>query len=145
MKMKIQFLKAGKWQDKPWEPQFTVVKDDVRVVSAELGSVILNCKAGKLYEEDETETTVDSTDDQVDDDQGTDADGENQDPGEINISDLGLAESLTKKLQDNGLKTVADLLEKTEQDILDMDGIGNAKVEDIEEALAELGFNLKEA
>lgn len=74
----------------------------------------------------------------------TDEDSESSDVNtKIKVDDLPLSARTVNALLMAGIKTVAGLLRKTEEDILDLEGIGAKGVEEIKEALAKLSLELK--
>lgn len=58
------------------------------------------------------------------------------------LSEIGITGSAVKLLNDNNINTVADLLEYSQAELLKLDKIGKAKVEQIVEALAKEGYTL---
>ena len=62
----------------------------------------------------------------------------------IKIEDLAIATRTQNVLIEAGIKSVAGLVRKTAQDILDLDGIAEKGVEEIKEVLAKLGVTLKD-
>lgn len=61
----------------------------------------------------------------------------------IKVDDLPLSARTVNGLLLAGIKTVAGLLRKSEEDILSLDGLGAKAVEEIKEALGNLGLELK--
>ncbi|MFA5745003.1 MAG: DNA-directed RNA polymerase subunit alpha [Candidatus Paceibacterota bacterium] len=61
----------------------------------------------------------------------------------IKIADLGLSARITSALEGAGIKSVAGLARKSATALKELDGIGEKAVEEISDALAELGFVLK--
>jgi DNA-directed RNA polymerase subunit alpha len=61
----------------------------------------------------------------------------------IKVDDLPLSSRTVNALLMAGVKTVAGLIRKTEEDILDLEGIGAKGVDEIKEALANLNLELK--
>jgi DNA-directed RNA polymerase subunit alpha len=61
----------------------------------------------------------------------------------IKVDDLPLSSRTINTLLLAGVKTVAGLLRKTEDDIMSLDGIGAKAVEEIKDALANLNLDLK--
>ena len=61
----------------------------------------------------------------------------------IKVDDLPLSARTVNALLLAGVKTVAGLLRKSEEDILGLDGLGSKAVEEIKEALGNLGLELK--
>lgn len=62
---------------------------------------------------------------------------------EFKIEDIGGSARLYYKLYNNGIRTVEDLVNKTENDIMRIDGIGNRTLEEIKTILNKLGLSLK--
>ncbi len=135
--MKITFFKAGKWADKPWMPQIKVTAGEVVDVSPDLADVVLKCGAGELYEAEPEPTDETAESIPV-------IETEPTDPETLEISEIGLSNAILSKLALNDVKSVSELIQKSEQDILSMDGIGQAKADDIAAALDKYGLNLKE-
>lgn len=78
---------------------------------------------------------------------GGDEDKEKTEPksaAELKMDDLGLAAAIVNKLSENQITTVEHLVGKTDQEVLDLNGIGQGKVDDIKESLAKFGLGLKE-
>lgn len=73
----------------------------------------------------------------------SEAESEEKDAGKTKIEDLGLATRTTSALSDAGIKTVAGLTRKTRESLLELDGIGEKAVSEIEIALASIGESLK--
>jgi DNA-directed RNA polymerase subunit alpha len=61
----------------------------------------------------------------------------------IKIADLGLSTRITSALEGAGIKSVAGLARKSAVALKELDGIGDKAVEEISDALAGLGFVLK--
>lgn len=61
----------------------------------------------------------------------------------IKVDDLPLSARTVNALLLAGVKSVAGLLRKSEEDILGLDGLGSKAVEEIKEALGNLGLELK--
>lgn len=68
---------------------------------------------------------------------------EEKDLTKIKVEDLAISTRTQNALIDAGIKTVAGLVRKTAQDILDLDGIAEKGVEEVEEVLQKLGVSLK--
>lgn len=138
--MKIKFFKAGKWAGKPWEPQIKVIAEEVREVSDYLAKIVIECGAGELYEdkkEDQTAQTI------LSDIRET----ENQTKpatSDTKINEIGLSESIISRLAGDGVTSIAELIEKTEQDILNITGIGKTSLKNITAVLSKIGLSLKE-
>lgn len=60
------------------------------------------------------------------------------------VDDLVVSARPMRALQDGGIKTVAGLIRKSEKDILEMDGMGEAGLKEVKKALKKLGLTLKE-
>lgn len=60
------------------------------------------------------------------------------------VSDLNISARTLKALEENKIKTVSNLIKKTEKDLLDLEGMGEKGVKEIKKALTKLGFSLKE-
>ena len=63
---------------------------------------------------------------------------------EIKLEDFGLSTRVVNVLADNRIKSAASLVKKTEQDILGLEGMGEAGLKEIKKALKKKGFGLKE-
>lgn len=127
LKVEVKMLVAGRWQDKPWMPQFEVEKDEVIKVSPEMAHIMI--EAGKAELVKGIKTPVPEPDAKK--------------PEAYTLDGIGLAAAMVKKLQENGLTTVPQLIEKTAAEILEFDGVGQAKVDDVQAALEKIGFSLK--
>jgi len=62
----------------------------------------------------------------------------------ISLQDLGLANAVISNLEAGGVGTVEELVSKTSEDILGIPKIGPKAVEQINTALSDNGFSLKE-
>lgn len=60
------------------------------------------------------------------------------------ISDFKLSARATKALEENKIKTVSNLIKKSESDLMNIEGLGEKAVKEIKKALAQLGISLKE-
>lgn len=60
----------------------------------------------------------------------------------LKLQDFGLPFAIANKLWSNGVNTIGVLESKTEQDILDLPGIGRVSLRRIKESLAQLGRGL---
>lgn len=72
-----------------------------------------------------------------------DAGEEGESNTKIKVDDLPLSARTVNALLLAGIKSVAGLVRKTEDDILGLDGLGAKAAEEIKEALANLGLELK--
>lgn len=95
------------------------------------------------FKEDK-ETNVQSSDDGSNDDKSQakdkkEGDSINDDP----IEKLDLSTKTLNVLIKNNIKTIGDILEKKEEDILKIEGMGQKGVHDIIDKLKKLGLNLK--
>lgn len=68
---------------------------------------------------------------------------EEKDNGKTKVEDLGISTRTVSTLQDAGIKTVAGLTRKSREALLELDGIGEKAVAEIETALAAMGESLK--
>ena len=125
-KVKVEFLKAGKWHDNPWEPQFTAETGDQHMVTAQLANVLLEAGAAKYVTQDEPVKSF-----------------EPDNPADAVVSDLQLSEAVIKKLAENEITTVKQLTEKTAEELAEIKGLGQAKIDDIQEALTLAGLSLQ--
>ncbi len=60
----------------------------------------------------------------------------------LKLQDFGLPFAIANKLWSNGIKTIGVLESRTEQNILDLPGIGKVSLRQIKEVLAQLGRSL---
>lgn len=65
------------------------------------------------------------------------------DPAKIKIEDLKISARVAKILLDNGIKTVAGLLRKNEEDILGLEGMGEKGVKEIKKEIGNYGLTFK--
>jgi len=65
-------------------------------------------------------------------------------PSEIKIEDLKLPKRIINSLSKAGMKTVAGLIRKKEEDLMKLEGMGEKGVKEVKRALGKLGFTLKE-
>lgn len=68
---------------------------------------------------------------------------EGKDASKMKIEDLELGARITSSLTDAGIKSVAGLVKKTASALLELDGVGEKAVTEINESLAKLGLELK--
>lgn len=59
------------------------------------------------------------------------------------VSDLDISSRTLRALEDNKIKSVSNLVKKTESDLMDLEGMGEKGVKEIKKALSKLGFVLK--
>ena len=63
---------------------------------------------------------------------------------EVNVNALaGLSTKTLNVLEKNGISLVSVLVEKTEEEILALEGMGAKGIKEIKKAIDELGLNLK--
>lgn len=67
-----------------------------------------------------------------------------EDATKIKIEDLNLSTRTINALTNNGTKTVGGLIKKSESDLGEMEGLGEAGIKEIKKALLKLGLFLKE-
>ena len=60
------------------------------------------------------------------------------------VDDLDISARPMRALQDNGVKTVAGLIRKSEKDLSEMEGMGDAGIKEVKKALKKLDLQLKE-
>ncbi len=70
--------------------------------------------------------------------------GENSNALKKKIEDLEFSSRIHTALTDAGIKTVAGLVRKTEEDILELDGMGEKGLDEIKTSLKNLGLELKQ-
>jgi len=68
---------------------------------------------------------------------------EEKDLTKIKVEDLAISTRTQRVLIEAGIKSVAGLVRKTEQDILDLDGIAEKGIEEIKDVLTKIGVALK--
>ncbi|MDO8524208.1 MAG: DNA-directed RNA polymerase subunit alpha [bacterium] len=61
----------------------------------------------------------------------------------MKISDLNLADRIKTSLAENNIKTVAGLIKKTENDLKELNGLGDKAIGDIKKVLKKKGLSLK--
>ena len=61
----------------------------------------------------------------------------------MKISDLKISQRTISVLEDNGFKTVAGLIKKSEEDLKEVKGLGNKAIVEIKRAVGKLGLTLK--
>lgn len=59
------------------------------------------------------------------------------------IDELGISSRAVNALMMAGIKTVAGIVRKTEEDLLKVEGLGDKAIEEIKEAIAKLGLTFK--
>ncbi|MEK7103949.1 MAG: DNA-directed RNA polymerase subunit alpha [Patescibacteria group bacterium] len=69
--------------------------------------------------------------------------GQEEEFKKIKIEDLNLADRIKTALVENNIKTVAGLIKKSEDDLKQMNGLGDKAVGDIKKVLKKKGLNLK--
>lgn len=72
------------------------------------------------------------------------AEKEEKDVNKIKIEDLNLSGRTLNALADNSIKTVGGILKKSEKNILELEGIGEAGLKEIKKSLKKLRLELKE-
>lgn len=132
MKVDIRFFEPGKWQDKPWEDPFDVEKGEVRSVSVELAHVVTDAGRGEVVHDSSKEGVSGPEPEVIKTAEDFELDG------------IGLPDALVKKLKENEVTTVKKLTEMTPEQVLDLNGIGQGKVDDIAKALAEIKLSFAE-
>lgn len=65
------------------------------------------------------------------------------DAGKAKIQDMKISPKVIKILQDNKIKSAKGLTVKSQEDILDLKGMGQESLKEIKKALKKLGLNLK--
>ncbi len=60
------------------------------------------------------------------------------------IEDTGIPTRITNVLKSEGIKTVADLVEKTSKEILDIGGFGPSSLEKVNDVLKKIGFSIND-
>ncbi|MDP3963242.1 MAG: DNA-directed RNA polymerase subunit alpha [bacterium] len=60
------------------------------------------------------------------------------------IGDMGLKTRIANILEEGGMKTVADIAAKTEEELLGLEGLGDKAVKDIKKVIGRKGFTLTE-
>lgn len=66
-----------------------------------------------------------------------------KDPAKVKVEELELGGRITTALQEAGIKSVAGLVKKSASQLLELDGVGEKAVTEINEALDKLGLELK--
>ncbi len=61
----------------------------------------------------------------------------------LKVSELDLSQRTVHALEDAGIKTVAGLLRKSEDDLLELEGFGDKALDEVKSALKKLGLSLK--
>ena len=62
----------------------------------------------------------------------------------IRIESLNLGTRTTNALNTSNIRTVGGLVRKKEEDLLDVDGIGEKGIQEIKKALMNLGLSLRQ-
>ncbi|MEX0931344.1 MAG: DNA-directed RNA polymerase subunit alpha [Candidatus Paceibacterota bacterium] len=76
--------------------------------------------------------------------QNDDASEEESSSAKKKIEDLDLSNRIETALTGANIKTLAGLIRKSEEDILELDGMGQKGLDEIKEALKDLGLELKQ-
>lgn len=126
-KVKVKFKETGTWHDNPWEKPITVNETgEVHAVTAQLAQALIDAgRAEYSLPENPVETVT--PDKPID--------------GDIDV--LNLNDSIAKKLNEYGITTVAELVDKSADELAEIKGLGQAKIDDIQEALKLSGLALK--
>ncbi len=66
------------------------------------------------------------------------------DNAKMKIEDLKFSARTANALMENGIKTVGGLVKKTEESLLELDGMGEKGITEVKKALKKLGLTLKE-
>ena len=67
-----------------------------------------------------------------------------EDPLKIRTEDLGLSSRTANALASAGIRTVGGVVKKTKENLMELQGIGEKAVGEIQEALANIGLSLRE-
>lgn len=62
---------------------------------------------------------------------------------ERRVDEFGLSVATAKVLASAGLETIGQLCQRTESDLLKIDGVGRAGLREVKELLADLGLSLR--
>lgn len=73
----------------------------------------------------------------------TEKEKEAADVGKIKVEDLKISSRVAKILTDNGVKTVAGLLKRSENDLLNLEGMGEKGIKEIKKEIGNFGLTLK--
>ena len=65
-----------------------------------------------------------------------------EDVSSLALSDIGVSARWVNKFEEAGIVTVADLVGKTEDELIDLPGIGQKAVEEVKEGLAANGLSI---
>jgi len=66
-----------------------------------------------------------------------------QEAGNVKIEDLSFSTRTANILNSNGFKTVADIAKKSEDDLRELDGMGDKGIKEIKKAISKFGIILK--
>lgn len=66
-----------------------------------------------------------------------------EDKNKIRVEDLGLSERAVKSLAEASIRTVGGLVKRNEDDLLELEGIGQKALNEIKRAIGKLGLNLR--
>lgn len=119
--------------DQTISPQ-QVLEDSIEIMINQLKAII------GFQEEEEIDIKSETNDESVDDEAGED----NTELLKTRIESLGISTRTENALTDANIRTVGGLVHKTEDDILDIEGIGNKGLKEVKEKLAEHDLKLKE-
>lgn len=121
--IKVKFYNQGKWLDKANEPAFNVNRGEERWVSRDLANYICALKRGEIIDDPKAHIPI---------------------PDEPNIKDLELHPVTLKCLEKHGVLDLQTLCALTCSQILNIEGIGQAKLNEIETQLNKLNLKLLE-
>ena len=95
-------------------------------------------------EEDTTESELYADVDVIAEADEKDEDESNEGFSKRSVDDIGLSSRTAKALSNAGVRTVAGLVLKSEDDILSLEGLGDKGLQEIRDTLSQNGLSLKE-
>ena len=119
--LRIKFYDNGTWTDDPTKPCFQVKKNDERDVARHFGLYIVNVGRGEIVHDYRDDYVI---------------------PENPTLEDLDLHNVTKKALETNGINTLSELTVLTQTEVLNLKGIGIAKLNEIEDALSLINQNL---
>lgn len=121
-RLRIRFFHDGSWTDDPKRPPFKVRKGEERDVERHFGLYMVKVGRGEIVYDHRDDFVI---------------------PDAPTLSDLDLHRVTAKTLEIHGITTLEQLTALTQIEVLDIKGIGMAKLNEIEEALALLNLHLE--
>lgn len=120
-KVTIQFFNYGTWLDEANQPSFNVIPGEKKAVTRGLANYICAMNRGKIIHDPNDEKPI---------------------PTFPTINDLELHPVTIKRLNQHGIFSINELCALSHSEVLDIDGIGLAKLNEIQTKLQKIKLKL---